>query len=316
MSNPSAHTAMVAKPVNGPAQPDHISVCICTLNRPLMLGRALARLQAQETDGLFSYSIVVSDNDAGGSAEAMARQFSGEGFVPITYCVEPQKNIALARNNAVAHAQGNFIAFIDDDEFPEEKWLLHLFNACRASGADGVLGPVKPYFATEPPHWVTEGRFFDRPQHPPGYSMAWEQSRTGNVLFKREVLDDLEIPFRSTFDTAGEDMDFFRRAMEKGRRFIWCSEAVAFEEVPKDRCTRKYLLRRALLRGSNYYKHPENRMQSILKSLIAVPAYTLALPVLAPFGQHVFLKYLIKLLDHGSRLLAFLGLSLVTDRHT
>jgi len=40
------------------------------------------------------------------------------------------------------------------------------------------------------------------------------------------------------------------------------------------------------------------------------------LPVLALFGQHVFLKYLIKLLDHTARLFAFLGLPLVTQRDT
>jgi hypothetical protein len=40
------------------------------------------------------------------------------------------------------------------------------------------------------------------------------------------------------------------------------------------------------------------------------------LPVVAVFGQHVFLKYLIKLCDHASRLLAFLGVRLVTERQT
>jgi hypothetical protein len=50
--------------------------------------------------------------------------------------------------------------------------------------------------------------------------------------------------------------------------------------------------------------------------LIAVPCYTLALPFLALFGQHLFLRYLIKLLDHGSRLLAYVGLPLVTQRKT
>src|SRR5262249_42864967 len=127
---------------------------------------------------------------------------------------------------------------------------------------------------------------------------------------------DLEVPFRSAFDTAGEDMDFFRRAMEKGRRFVWCNEAVAYEVVPPARCTRKYLLKRALLRGSNFPKHPTGKARNIAKSLIAVPAYTLALPFLALVGQHVFLDYLIKLLDHASRLLAFAGFPLVKQRQT
>lgn len=298
------------------AQVNHISVCICTLRRPELLSRALAKLATQQTEGLFTYSVVVSDNDGLKSAEEVVAKFASAMSLAVTYCVESRQNIALARNNALNHADGGFIAFIDDDEFPADDWLLNLFKTCRASGADGVLGPVNPYFEPAPPAWVMRGRFFQRPTHPTGYKLSWEQSRTGNVLFKREVLRDLDVPFRASFDTAGEDMDFFRRAMEKGRRFVWCNEAVAYELVPPDRCTRLYLLRRALLRGSNFPKHPSDRLRNIVKSLIAVPSYALALPVLALGGQHVFLKYLIKLLDHSSRLLAFLGVSLVTERHT
>ena len=103
---------------------------------------------------------------------------------------------------------------------------------------------------------------------------------------------------------------------EKGCTFVWCDEAVVHEVVPAQRCTRSYLLMRALLRGSNFPKHPSDRVKNIVKSLLAVPGYALILPVLPLFGQHLFVKYLIKLLDHASRLFAFLGLNLVTQRHT
>ena len=308
--------ALDASPSRAGEQLQQISVCICTLRRPQLLNRSLAKLNTQKTEGLFNYSIVVSDNDRARSAEPVVAKFSPDARIPVMYCVEPQQNIALARNTAIAHAEGDFIAFLDDDEFPAEDWLLRLFKMIEESGADGVLGPVKPYFESEPPRWVTKGNFFERPVHPSGYRLSWEQSRTGNLLFRRSVLSELEIPFRSHFATAGEDMDFFRRAMDKGRRFVWCNEAVTYEMVPPERCTRSYLLRRALLRGSNFPKHPSDRARNILKSLIAVPIYTLGLPVLAVFGQHVLLKYAIKLFDHASRLLAFLGISLVTERRT
>jgi succinoglycan biosynthesis protein ExoM len=293
-----------------------ISVCICTLKRPELLSRTLAKLENQKTGGLFNYSIVVADNDGLASAQQAVAAFSSASGLPVSYCIEPEKNIALARNKALEQADGDLVAFIDDDEFAAEDWLFNLFQTHLASGAAGVLGPVKPYFESEPPSWVKKGRFFERPVYATGYKLNWEESRTGNVLFRRDILDGLDIPFRSNFDTAGEDMDFFRRAMDKGHSFVWCNEAVAYEVVPSSRCTRSYLLRRALLRGSNFPKHPANRFRNIVKSLIAVPGYTLALPLLALFGQHVFLKYLIKLLDHASRLLAFMGLSLVTERQT
>jgi succinoglycan biosynthesis protein ExoM len=222
----------------------------------------------------------------------------------------------LARNKAIESATGDWIAFIDDDEFPAPDWLLNLFKTCAAFKADGTLGPVKPYFDTEPPKWVRKGGFFDRPSHPTGFRVNWDQARTGNVLFRKKILQGVDEVFRSEFNTAGEDVDFFRRMMADGHTFVWSNEAVAFELVPASRCNRKYLLRRALLRGSNFHKHPTQRIRNAVKSLIAVPSYALALPVLALFGQHVFLKYLIKLLDHASRLLAYLGVSLVTERQT
>ena len=315
MTGSGDRTAVVSRDSNSvtPAL-GHISVCICTFKRPELLGRLLSALQQQQTYGRFSYSVVVVDNDAEGSAGASVAAFSATTRLRAAYCLEPQKNIAVARNRAVSNAEGDFIAFIDDDEFPEDDWLLRLLETQARYNADGVLGPVKPYFASEPPAWVRKGGFFDRPTHATGFRMNWEEARTGNVLFRRSILDGECAPFDTNFDAAGEDVDFFRRMMQKGCTFIWCNEAVAHELVPASRCSRKYLLKRALLRGSNFRKHPTDRLKNTVKSVIAVPAYALALPVLALCGQHVFLKYLIKLLDHGSRLLSFAGLPVMTGR--
>jgi len=298
------------------SQIPHINVCICTFKRPELLRQLLERLGSQRRDGLFTYSVVVADNDPAQSAQQVVAALSSTSSVHVTYCCESQPNIALARNKALQHAEGDFIAFIDDDEFPKGDWLWHLFKTCVRYGVDGVLGPVKPHFEFDPPGWVKKGKFFDRPTFDTGYRVNWDEARTGNVLFKRDILNAVDIPFRSEFATAGEDVDFFRRMMEKGRAFVWCNEAVVHEVVPASRCTRSYLLKRALLRGSNFHKHPADRLKNATKSLIAVPCYTLALPILALFGQHLFIKYLIKLLDHGSRLLAFVGLSAVTRRQT
>ena len=292
----------------------HISVCICTFKRPNLLRRSLTGLERQLTEGLFTYSAVVADNDRMQSARQVVAEFAAATSLPVTYCVEPEQNIALARNKALQCAEGDFVAFIDDDEVPAEDWLKRLYEVCSSLQVDGVLGPVNPYFDHEPPQWVVKGKFFERPTHPTGYRLDWSQTRTGNVLFKREILSGTLTPFRPEFGTGSEDVDFFRRMMEKGCVFVWCNEAVVHEAVSPTRCTRGYLLRLALLRGSNSAKHPARRVRNLAKSLIAVPSYVLALPVLLLFGQHIFMRYLIKLLDHASRILAFLGLRLVRER--
>jgi glycosyltransferase involved in cell wall biosynthesis len=276
----------------------------------------LTTLAAQYTDHLFTYSVVVVDNDSEQSARDVATAFSSAQEMPLTYCVEPEQNIALARNQAIKHATGDFIAFIDDDEFPTDKWLWSLFIALPRFGVNGVLGPVLPHFESEPPEWVTRGRFFERPRYATGYRIGWHESRTGNVLFERRILNDVGEPFRSQFATAGEDMDFFYRMIDRGFSFAWCDEAVVYESVPPSRCTRSYLLRRALLRGSNFRKHSTGHLKSAMKSILAVPSYLIALPISALIGHHLFIRYLIKLFDHSSRLLGYLGLSLLSQRQT
>jgi len=291
-----------------------ISVCVCTYKRPRFLKRLLQELTAQETGGNLALSIVVVDNDRLESAKPVVTDFAASSRWPVTYCVEPEQNIALARNKGVANAASEFVVFIDDDEFPGPDWLRHLCETCQRAGVAGVLGPVRPHFEQEPPAWVRKGGFYERPTHATGFVMDWRECRTGNVLFRRSIVEGLPEVFRREFGSDGEDQDFFRRMIERGSTFLWCNEAVVFEVVPAHRWRRRFMLQRALLRGRNCLRHPDGRGRAIVQSLVAVPLYGLALPFLLLAGHHLFMKYLIKICDHAGRLLALVGLNPVEKR--
>jgi succinoglycan biosynthesis protein ExoM len=295
-------------------RPSHISVCICTYKRPLLLNRLLEELAVQETGGSFTYSVVVVDNDRSQSAEAVVSGFAAKSKVPVKYCVEPRQNISMTRNMAVENAEGDFIAFIDDDEFPTKQWLLTLFTTCIKYGVSGVLGPVKPHFDEGTPSWVVKGKFYDRASYPTGFVIDGKKGRTGNVLLKRQVFTAGEQPFNPEFRT-GEDQDFFRRMIEKGHVFIWCHEALAYEVVPPIRWNRVFMLRRALLQGANSVLHPTSKSLHIAKSIVAVPAYTLALPFALLLGQHRFMALLMKLFDHIGKLMALVGINPVKEEY-
>ncbi len=294
---------------------DHITVCICTYRRPQLLRDLLQKVIEQETGGHFTLSIAVCDNDTERSAEGTVAEFQKTTAVPISYSCEPDQNIARARNRVLESARGNFVAFIDDDEFPAADWLRQMFNLCESDKKiSGVLGPVRPHFEEEPPAWIVRGRFCERPEHPTGRVMKWNECRTGNVLFRRSILHERAEPFKPHFGTGGEDMDFFRRMIAEGNLFLWCAEAVVYEVVPPARLTRAYMLKRALLRGKNILKHQTGRSQLIATSLAAFPFYLLMLPLTAIGGQHCLMRYSIKLCDHAGRLLGLLGLNPVSSR--
>lgn len=293
-----------------------ITVCVCTFKRPDSLTRLLEHLEKQDTHQLFTHDVVIVDNDAGRSAEEAVAQYATASTMRIAYCVEPEQNISLARNRSVENAQGQLIAFIDDDELPVTDWLFELYQARLQYHVDGVLGPVLPRFQEAAPNWLIKGGFFDRPRHATGSPVDWREARTGNVLVGRHVLNEVSPPFRFQFGSGGEDMDFFRRASEGGFKFVWCDEAVVHEVVPAYRCTLKFLIRRAVLRGSIFPKQSAPRTKNVLKSVVAVPSYAAALPFLAVIGHHLFYTYLVKLLEHASRLLALAGWPLLTERDT
>jgi glycosyltransferase involved in cell wall biosynthesis len=292
----------------------HITVCICTYKRIGLLRSLLEDLLAQDTNELFTYSILVVDNDSGQSAREVIAEFAAKPTIKIEYYVEPEQNISLARNKAIEHAGGEYVVFIDDDENPIQRWLLTLFEACVKYNAYGALGPVHPRYAETPPAWVIEGRFYDRPTYPTGMVIDWQKGRTGNTLLKREVFAELTVPFRPEFRT-GEDQDFFRRVIEKGYFFIWCNEAVAFEVVPPIRWNRSFLLKRALLRGYTSLAHPTFAMRDILTSAVAAPIYALALPFALVLGQGKFMTISVRLFDHLGRLLGVVGINPVRDAY-
>lgn len=295
---------------------DHISVCICTYKRPGLLARLLRELQNQETDNLFTYSIVVVDNDCNQSAKATASSIQKKSSPDIEYHVEKEQNIALARNKAVKSAKGNLIAFIDDDEFPVNNWISNLFKTLNDCQADGVLGPVKPYFEKEPPKWVVKGKLCERESFKTGTALHNSRyTRTGNILLKKNIFNDEENLFDPVFGkTGGEDVNFFKQMIDKGFAFVWCDEAPVYEIVPSERLRRTYFLKRALLRGVVNAKNVSIISYEMIKSLSASVIYTAGLPVFLLMGQHMFMKYLIKDCDHIGKLLAVFGVKVVKER--
>jgi succinoglycan biosynthesis protein ExoM len=290
----------------------HVSVCICTYKRPQLLVRLLHELSRQETEGRFTYSIVVADNDHLHSAEPVVRDFAASSQIPVTYCVEPRQNIALTRNKAIENASGDFVAFIDDDEFPTRRWLLTLFKTCEQYQADGAIGPVTRHFDEKPPAWVMKGNFYQRATYATGTILDGSMGRTNNLLFKRQILAAATQPFRPQF-RSGEDQDFFRRMIAEKRVFIWSNEAVVYEVVPPVRWKRTFMLRRALLQGATAVLHPTFGARDIMTSLIAIPAYVAALPFALIWAHHRFMTLLIKLFDHIGRLLACMKINPIKE---
>lgn len=315
--NPSNRTDDFAPTREGEARRSvipHVCVCICTYKRPHALRRVLCELGRQQTSYQFTYSIAVVDNDEAQSGEEAIGEFRSRSKVPISYLVEPTRGIARARNRVVLNAAGDYLALIDDDEYPEQDWLAKMFEVCKKYNADGVLGPVLREFEGAPPAWLRKSNLYSRTTYSTGVPVGWLESRTSNALIKRSVFAGDDVPFRPQL-RCSEDQDFFHRKIEAGFNFVWTEQAIVHEVLAPSRWTCRYLVQRALMQGASSLQMPLCQVTNVGKSILAVPVYIVVLPFTILFGQHRFMVLLEKLCHHLGKLLKTVGIDLVREEY-
>lgn len=300
---------------------DHIGVCICTFKRPQLLARLIRKFEVQETGSAFRFSLHIVDNDPMMSAKKTVGGLARNLHFPVTYDNEPIQNIALARNRAVRSAEGDLLAFLDDDELPCDDWLIRLYMSLRTAGVAGVLGPVKPFFPPGAPAWLARSRICDRPSHLSGTVLNYLQTRTGNVLIDRRIIESEDAPFPAEMGrTGGEDIAFFRKMIGRGHTFIWCEEAPVYEMVLPERFKRAYYIQKNIRMGGLTGAKLDNlglgigKYRLLLISLFATVGYGFLSAVGIFIGQHIFMRYLTKTLYHLARIAGVLGFVPISER--
>jgi glycosyltransferase involved in cell wall biosynthesis len=294
---------------------DLISVCVCTYKRTALLQRALTEIAKQRVPDDMDFEVIVVDNDHRQSAKSVVGILQRNVGCKIEYICEPKKNIALARNRSIGNAKGRFIAFIDDDEFPENNWLANMLKACKTFSADGVLGPVIPYYSNKAPAWLIKSGLCNRKTFWTGTVLKDSRNmRSGNLFLNRGNFDtDGEFFNKRYGKTGGEDTDFFERMLKKKYKFVWCDEARVYEEVPIERQKIMYHIRRGLIRGSNRAGMESMVSVGTLKSIAALGTYSPLLLILLFVSHHNFIIFLVKYCDHIGKLLGHCGLRLLRE---
>lgn len=297
---------------------DCITVCICTYKRPKLLECLLTNLIKQKTNDLFEYSVVVVDNDKEKSACKLIEEIKRKESLTINYQFEPEQNIALARNKAVENANGNHIAFIDDDEYPVNDWLFNLIRAKKMYKVSGILGPVRPYFEMTPPDWLYN--LCQRQSFKTGTILKSKNTRTGNVLMERKIFEDPKNRFDALYGkSGGEDTEFFSRIIKQGFSFAWCEEAPVYEAVPCERWKKSFYFKRAFLRGRlNQIRSRKLSQKKRISELVWVSAlfcgYTIALPIILIVNDTKRMKFFERYFHHAGRIATVIGLNIVKQR--
>ncbi|GMV99514.1 MAG: hypothetical protein AMXMBFR84_06530 [Candidatus Hydrogenedentota bacterium] len=292
-----------------------ISVCLNTYRRPMVYD-CLQSIQSQVLPPEVSLEIVISDNDADGSGREHVDRFRSEGGLPVSYAVVPEKNIAVARNDALRRAQGDWIAFIDDDETADSNWLNTLYTYALETGADVVLGSVKAHYHAGAPSWFVRADPMSKCWGPKGTRMF--TGSTCNAFVRRAALDRLDGYFDPTLGiVGGDDADLFARLARTGAVILMCPDARVFEDTPPARTTLDYQRRRALRVGQTYARimlksrTPAAAAWFYANAWIRWVVLAVSTPVIRPFRRDVGLRLQIISWRNAGKIRELLGREIV-----
>jgi hypothetical protein len=144
--------------------------------------------------------------------------------------------------------EADWLAFVDDDEVVDARWLDALLMAQTHFAADVVTGPVISTYTATTPRWIVEGRFFERGRRPTGQVL--QTAATNNVLVGMHVFRDGRFRFDTSMAlTGGTDTHLFHRVSRAGFKIVWTDDALVYEEVPVSRANLAWLLQRQYRKG-------------------------------------------------------------------
>jgi succinoglycan biosynthesis protein ExoM len=246
-------------------------VAVCTTKRPEMLRRCLesvARLTAPD-DGRIQ--IVVIENANTPSLADIVSAVQEQTARTIHYRLERRSGIPFARNAALnlANSLGaDWIALIDDDEYAEPDWLLKLHLACVEFKADVANGPVDQIYEGAPPDWWEPCSRLKRPT-----GKILRGAPTNNILMRAHLVRKagMGLQFDERLLCGSEDVEFFRRARDKGAKIIWVADAWLHEEVLACRLSAKRLFSRAYMVATSQAHVSRIRRGTVAGFLVLLP---------------------------------------------
>jgi succinoglycan biosynthesis protein ExoM len=238
-----------------------VVICVCTYKRSELLEQLLLSLQHMQLGELDpkDFRALVVDNYPDGQARVVCDRVSGTLPIELHFIEETQRGRPFARNRAVHEAlrcEGNFVAFIDDDDLPEPDWLLRLIEKQRETQADIVFGTERRVINADWPAWLKESPLFQKAYRegvteygtPRGLS-------TYNVLLSRSIIEKVRSKTGLIFSPefarfTGEDTEFFIRAARSGATFARADKSVINRNYEPNRVTVLGLLREAKRLGT------------------------------------------------------------------
>jgi glycosyltransferase involved in cell wall biosynthesis len=232
----------------------NITVIICTRDRCQILPQALDSIAASTLPETTAWEVLVVDNNSADQTRDVVEEFCRRYPGRFRYSFEPQIGKSFALNAGIREAQGEILAFTDDDVTVENSWLQNLTAPLHDIQCAGVGGCVVLQWPASLPNWLSiQGRFarhcFPGFDHgPEAKELVWPPSGA-NVAYRKSLFakfggfrTDLGPSSTGDVPRLAEDTEFGRRLILAGKHLGYEPSATVFHPVPAAQLNREYFL--------------------------------------------------------------------------
>ena len=231
-----------------------ISIIICTYqtHRYPDFADAINSILAQNYED--TELIVVVD----GNAELYAKIKTEHKSIDKIILNEKNLGLSESRNRGIKEANGDVVAFFDDDAVAADNWLEEIARMYRDEGAIAAGGKLVPKWVSKEPKILPEEYYWLIGATHKGFPEEITEVRNtfgSNISFNADVLKALggfksEMGVKGTGLLQGEETELCARMREKfGKGVIYNPAAIVHHKVFPERLRMRFLLKRAFWQG-------------------------------------------------------------------
>ena len=229
-----------------------IEIILCTHNRYQTLRKALESAAALVLSDQVEWQVLVVDNCSRDKTREVVEDFCRRYPGHFRYLFEGRPGKSYALNTGIREANGDVLAFMDDDVTVENNWLHNLTAPLHDGKWAGAGGRVIPEWSRPAPRWLSPKAWYATGplvQFDLGDEAGelFEPPFGTNMAFRREMFETygdflVDLGPRPGSEIRNEDTEFGSRLLSAGERLFYEPSAIVYHPVQKERVKKKYFL--------------------------------------------------------------------------
>ncbi len=198
-----------------------------------------------------SWELIVVDNNSQDKTRAICEEYKKEAAWDLRYVFEEKQGLSQARNRGRQHAQGDIVAFTDDDVIVDKYWLFNIHKVFSEYRVAAVGGRILPLWDTPKPRWLIPDLFGmlalldlgGRPIYLTSPSIYGANFAVRAEMFRKYGAFNINLGRIGKRLSCHEEYDFLLRLHHAGEKILYHPNVLVHHCISRERMSKSYFRR-------------------------------------------------------------------------